>query len=154
MNETIADWVKACDTCARSKRRSAFKSTPLTPISARGLFTQVHLDVMELDGAETRKGNKKILFMIDHFSRWTECVALRAKTASLVAVAFYNAWVMRYGVPRELLVTDSGSEFANSVIKHLCKRSKLKHLKTTPYRKHVNGVVERVIRTARQMMRA
>jgi hypothetical protein len=47
--------------------------------------------------------------MQDCFTKWIEVVAIPNKTARVVAAAFADTWVTRYGSPR-LLHQDNGSE--------------------------------------------
>ena len=59
------------------------------------------------------------------------------------AVAFYR----RYGIRVEAILTDNGPAYIS--IKHAlaCRRLRLKHLRSRPYRPQTNGKAERFIRT-------
>ena len=59
------------------------------------------------------------------------------------AVAFYR----RYGIHVEAVLSDNGPAYIS--IKHAlaCRRLRLKHLRTRPYRPQTNGKAERFIRT-------
>ena len=48
----------------------------------------------------------------DAFSKMTELAAIESKSAITVALAIYERWFCRYGVPK-VLVTDRGTEFVN-----------------------------------------
>jgi transposase InsO family protein len=59
------------------------------------------------------------------------------------AVAFYR----RYGIDVEAVLTDNGSCYRAVVHALACRRLRLKHLRTRPYRPQTNGKAERFIRT-------
>jgi transposase InsO family protein len=59
------------------------------------------------------------------------------------AVAFYR----RYGIRVERVLTDNGACYRAVTHALTCRRLKLKHLRTRPYRPQTNGKAERFIRT-------
>jgi transposase InsO family protein len=59
------------------------------------------------------------------------------------AVAFYH----RYGIQVEALLSDNGPCYRSVVHAIACRRLRIKHLRTRPYRPQTNGKAERFIRT-------
>ncbi len=59
------------------------------------------------------------------------------------AVAFYRS----HGVTVERLMTDNGSAYRSAVHALACRRLRVKHIRTRPYRPQTNGKAERFIRT-------
>jgi transposase InsO family protein len=59
------------------------------------------------------------------------------------AVAFYR----RHGIQVEAVITDNGPAYIAVVHALACRRLRLKHLRTRPYRPQTNGKAERFIRT-------
>jgi len=59
------------------------------------------------------------------------------------AVAFYRA----HGVTVERLMTDNGSAYRSTVHAIACRRLRIRHIRTRPYRPRTNGKAERFIRT-------
>jgi transposase InsO family protein len=59
------------------------------------------------------------------------------------AIRFYR----RYGVRVERLITDNGSAYISIAHAIACRRLRIKHLRTRPYRPQTNGKAERFIRT-------
>jgi len=59
------------------------------------------------------------------------------------AIAFYR----RYGIRVERVLTDNGARYRAITHALACRRLKLKHLRTRPYRPQTNGKAERFIRT-------
>jgi transposase InsO family protein len=59
------------------------------------------------------------------------------------AVAFYR----RYGITVERVITDNGSCYRAATHALACRKLKIRHLRTRPYRPQTNGKAERFIRT-------
>jgi transposase InsO family protein len=59
------------------------------------------------------------------------------------AVAFYR----RHGIRVERVLTDNGSAYLSAVHARACRRLRIRHLRTRPYRPQTNGKAERFIRT-------
>jgi transposase InsO family protein len=59
------------------------------------------------------------------------------------AIAFYR----RYGIQAEAVLTDNGPCYRSVVHAIACRRLRIKHLRTRPYRPQTNGKAERFIRT-------
>jgi|SRR5690242_10959990 transposase InsO family protein len=59
------------------------------------------------------------------------------------AVAFYR----RYGIQVDAILTDNGAAYRAVVHALACRRLRIKHLRTRPYRPQTNGKAERFIRT-------
>lgn len=62
---------------------------------------------------ETIRGNKYILTLICHYSKWVEIVAIPNKEAITVAKALLEIY-QRNGAPHRI-ITDNGKEFSNQV---------------------------------------
>ena len=59
------------------------------------------------------------------------------------AVGFFRS----YGITVERLLTDNGNAYRSTIHALACRRLKIKHLRTRPYRPRTNGKAERFIRT-------
>jgi transposase InsO family protein len=78
-----------------------------------------------------------MLVMQDCYTKWVE-------TAPVVAEAFANTWVARYGAPR-LLHQDNGSEFTADVFVELCSLLGVNRTTTMPYYPQSNGRVNQTL---------
>ena len=58
-----------------------------------------------------------------------------------------NAWYRSQGVQVERVMTDNGAAYRSRVHAEACRRLRLRHLTTRPYRPRTNGKAERFIRT-------
>jgi transposase InsO family protein len=59
------------------------------------------------------------------------------------AIAFYE----RHGIKVHSVMTDNGSAYTSALHALACRRLRIKHLRTRPYRPQTNGKAERFIRT-------
>jgi transposase InsO family protein len=59
------------------------------------------------------------------------------------AVVFYG----RYGIRVERVLSDNGSAYRSTMHAIACRRLRIRHLPTRPYRPQTNGKAERFIRT-------
>ena len=78
--------------------------------------------------------------MIDYLSKWPEAFPLYRKQAVEVADKLADT-LYRYGPPDEI-ISDCGGEFNSKVTDALMKRYRIKHIKTSPYHRQANGLVE------------
>jgi len=94
-------------------------------------------------------GYEYVHIAVDDYSRLAYAEVLadeRAATAADFlrrAVAFYH----RHGIRIEAILTDNGGAYRSIVHAIACRRLRLKHLRTRPYRPQTNGKAERFIRT-------
>jgi len=86
---------------------------------------------------------------VDDYSRLAYAEVLRDEKAATAigflqrAIAFYA----RHGITVERLLTDNGSAYVSARHALACRRLRIKHLRTRPYRPPSNGKAERFIRT-------
>lgn len=148
LSKDVETHITHCDPCQRAKRPP--KSAMLTPWpQALRPNERVHVD---LYGPLRGDHDFKYVAVITcAFSRWTEVVAIPNKEAITVAKAIFEEWICRKGVPN-LLVSDNGKEFANSILEELCKLMRIdKHL-ITSYHPQANAQCERFNRDMRKYL--
>jgi hypothetical protein len=97
------------------------------------------------------RGNKFILTLVDHFSKWAEAIPLPNHKAPTVARALMTHVFARFGAPRQLL-TDRGTEFESELFSELMKLMGVDKLRTTAYKPSTNGTVERFHRTLNSLL--
>jgi transposase InsO family protein len=111
-----------------------------------------HLNPTFIDKHGKRRktvGYEYVHIAVDDYSRLAYAEVLpdeQATTAAAFlrrAVAFYR----RYGINVEAILSDNGSAYRSTVHAIACRRLRLKHLRTRPYRPQTNGKAERFIRT-------
>jgi transposase InsO family protein len=104
------------------------------------------------DAAGIRRGTvgyEYVHIAVDDYSRLAYAEVLpdeKARTAAAFlrrAVAFYR----QYGIRVEAIISDNGPCYRATTHALACRRLKLRHLRTRPYRPQTNGKAERFIRT-------
>ncbi|CDF38002.1 unnamed protein product [Chondrus crispus] len=98
-----------------------------------------------------KAGKQFLLVITDRFTKLTQVMTLRTVTAYTVAVAFCDAWVFKYGVPRSLL-SDNGPQFNAKFLHSTCRFLGMTNLYTSAYHPQTNGQVERYNRTIGSML--
>lgn len=94
-------------------------------------------------------GYEYVHIAVDDYSRLAYAEVLpdeKARTAAgflVRAVRFYR----RHGISVERVLTDNGGAYIAAVHALACRRLRIKHLRTRPYRPQTNGKAERFIRT-------
>jgi hypothetical protein len=115
------------------------KSIPLCD-----LFYRVALDT---NGPlqETTNGNKYVLVVIDHYSKWCEAQPIKEHGAYIVAKFLENEVIYMYGMPKYIL-TNNGSKWMKEFVK-ICQNYGITHQFTTHVWPQCNCMVERLIKT-------
>jgi transposase InsO family protein len=125
------------------------RKAPLQLLPAASRLELVHMDLLGGGSSWTKsaRGNRYILVVVDHFSRYY-CVAVPVQTqaAESVADAFFQNWVMRFGCPVRVH-TDQGANFESSLFAELCLRCHVAKDRTLANHPQSNGACERLNRT-------
>ena len=109
----------------------------------------VCFDYLTLEPSKGGFGN--ILVITDQFSKYAVAIPTRNQTAKTTAEAFYNEFIVKYGIPTKMH-SDQGANFESHIIKELCELMDIKKSRTTPYHPMGNGCVERYNRTLLNML--
>ena len=127
-----------CQRCAKAKSRRA-------PLMEREVLSEP-FEVMAFDLVgpfpKAKNGYRFVLTAVCMGSKWPEAIPLKAQTARAVANGMLDIF-SRTGIPLQLL-SDQGSQFLGSLVKHLCEDLRIDQINTTPYHPECNGVVERM----------
>ncbi|XP_053373989.1 uncharacterized protein LOC128546734 [Mercenaria mercenaria] len=100
---------------------------------------------------EPSRGHGNILVITDHFTKYALAIPTKNQTAKTTADAFYNHFIVNYGIPTKLH-TDQGANFESDLIKELCHITGMRKTRTTPYHAMGNGCTERWNRTLLDML--
>ena len=87
----------------------------------------------------------------DHFTKYALAIPTKNQTARTTAEAFYNNFIVHYGIPTRLH-SDQGANFESDIIKELCKLTEMRKSHTTPYHPQGNSGPERFNRTLLDML--
>jgi len=94
----------------------------------------------------SEKGNKYILTITDHFTKWVEVFPLHETSSVSLATVLVDEVVSRYGVPT-YLHSDQGANLRSEVIKTMDILLGIEGTRTSAYHPQGNGQVERFNRT-------
>ncbi|MCP5016830.1 MAG: transposase family protein, partial [Ketobacter sp.] len=151
MIRDIRRFVSGCDTCYLSKQTPNRREGYMNQFITTKPFEIVHMDIVG-PLPRTKSGNRYILTMMDRYSRMVKCICLPIITASAIASAVRNHWLLNFGTP-EYLLSDRGSYFTGFIFKLLGKLSGFNQLFTSAYHPETNGRLERFHRFLKQRLR-
>ena len=140
----VKNYVKTCPVCQRSDKSNGSKvqSIPVLPFPVSDVFETMGIDVIG-PLPTTERGNKYIVMMVDHGSKWTEAFATGDVTSKTIASLIFENIICRFGPPKKLH-SDRGSNFLSRVLKKLCDLFTIHKTNTTAYHPSCNGQVERL----------
>ena len=152
MTGEVRRHVNACTTCQQSKTTKAKPAGERQHLFAGRPW---QLCAVDLVGPlqETDSGNKWILVLTDHFTRWSDALPLPDARAETVAAVLDERVFCYFGVP-ETILTDQGRQFESELFQAGCKLWGTKKTRTAPYSPTANGVVERGNRVLGSSLRA
>jgi hypothetical protein len=144
--EDVRTVVKMCQQCQLVRSTGSIRSEDenMKSIPVCELFYRVALDIAG-PLPETKTGNKYILFIVDHYSKWCEAKAVADHGAKSATKFLEDDVICRYGVPKFVL-TYNGGEWAVE-FDVMCKDYDIQHQHTAPQWPQCNGMVERLIKT-------
>ena len=147
MHATIEDWCRKCDLCARSNPIQQKRRAPMQTYLSGEPIERVSVDILG-PLPETQAGNKYILVLGDHFTKWMEAYLIPDHTADTVATYLVIEFICRFGIPL-LIHTDQGRELESALFQQMCKILKINKTRKSILRPKSDGMVERFNRTLR-----
>jgi transposase InsO family protein len=152
VRDDVNTWIDRCDVCG------AVKKPPKKPKAKLGeMPTGAPLDRLCTDFLgplpETERGNKHIMVVTDHFTRWVEIFPLPDQTAVTTAEVLLDQVISRYGCPYDIH-SDQGRNYESKIFADLVKLLEVRKTRTTPGNPRCNGQAERFNRTMMDMVRA
>jgi len=145
-------YVRQCETCAADKKPTKTPRAPLGTIRVGAPMDVIATDYLG-PFPQTRQGNRYILVLTDHFSKYVEILAVPDQTAETCASRVLNDFIARWGCPLSIL-SDQGRNYESSVFRELCKILEIKKVRTSPKNPKCNGQAERFNRTLVRMIKA
>lgn len=142
--------IQHCLSCQRRKSPPNPDKAPMKTIDVGEPFTFWALDYMG-PVSETARGNKYILVVMDHFTKWCEAFPTKDQKASTVANILISKVFSRFGPP-VVLHSDQGSNFESTLMHEICNIMGITKTRTTAYHPSGDGQVERQNRTLQDML--
>ena len=92
------------------------------------------------------------LLAVDAHSKWPEIHEMSSTTVTKTIEVLRNIFAA-YGLP-EQIVTDNGSQFTAVDFANFMKANGIRHIRSAPYHPASNGLVERLVQSFKQAMKA
>lgn len=143
-------YVKKCAVCARNNSPVNNNRAPMGTIAVGEPFTFWAMDYMG-PLPESSRGNKHILVVVDHFTKWCEAFATPDQKASTVAPILISRIFSRFGPPA-VLHSDQGRNFESVLMHEICNAMGITKTRTTAYHPQCDGQTERQNRTLQGML--
>ena len=149
--QDLKRYCEECWVCQRRNKTGKTKIAPMQPVSEVSRpFQRISMDVL-CNLPTTYQGNKHLLVVTDHLSRYVEAFPMQKQDAETIARIISEKIFCRYGFANQLL-TDKGSNFLSKMFKGICDHFKVKKVNTSSYRPQSNGICERLNRSILNML--
>ena len=133
--------VRSCEVCQKAKAGGLQPTKGRQRMYAGRPWQKLAVDLVG-PMPETRAGNRWILVITDHFTRWQDAIPVPDATAPVVAATLDQRVFCYLGLP-EQLHSDQGAQFESQLMEELCTLWGVEKTHTTPYHPQSNGLVER-----------
>ena len=142
ISKEVDSYVKQCPHCEKSvpQAREPLITTPLPAFP----WERIGVDLFELH-------KSSYLIVVDYFSRYPEAIKLKS-TTSKSEIEVLKSIFSRHGVP-VVLVSDNGPQFASGEMQAFAKSYSFSHVTSSPHYHQSNGMVERTVRTVKQLLK-
>ena len=145
MESDVSWYVKSCEVCQERIHRHL--KIPPTLTHTPALFQKIHVDTFQMSPASN--GCKYVVHGRCALTSWSEARALKADKASAIGQWFFEDFICRWGIPKEV-VTDNAGQM-RKVLDWLEHKYRIDGIKISPYNSQANGKIERAhfdLRTA------
>lgn len=145
MVEDTVSFIRNCVVCAATDDVAPRRQAPMEARHPTRRFQTVAIDVQTIT-PRAKSGNKKVLAMIDVFTRFARAVGIKDEKADIIADALLKEWISLFG-PMEVLQSDGGTNIMGKIVEHLTNELGVGRTQTYPLHPQANGTVERWNRT-------
>ena len=153
MDADVKLLIKTCTACQLTKTGNAVARSLKTFTVDTGPWQTVHIDVTMLYHGLAEDAISSAVIVVDRFSRFTVLIpcthALSAEAMFALLDAHFFAY---YGLPHRI-ISDNGPPFSSTYWDTVLDQLGTRRGKTTVYRPETNGLVERMNRTVKDMLR-
>jgi len=146
----VRDFCRRCDVCAKYHRGTVRKQGELQNMCVGAPWEKVPIDVTG-PHSQSSMGNKFMVTMLDHFTKYAFAFPIRAHDAVTVPKHLVERVFLVYRVPLQLL-SDRGAEFEGSLMTEICRLLEIDKIRTTSFKPSTNDALERVHRTLNTML--
>ena len=150
MESSIKDFCSRCEKCNT-------RATPVPrPRASMGeLYSDEPFETVSIDFLcglpVTGRGNKHLLVVCDHFTRWCEVFPVPDMTAATVADVIVNQFIARFGCPRRIH-SDNAANFSGTLLTEVCRLLGVEKTHCSAFHPEGNSKCERMMRTILDML--
>lgn len=145
MEKSISTYINNCEICQLAKYDRMPQKQPIShTYTPKRPFEQLHLDLLFMN-------NRIILTIVDHFSKYGQAYLIHDKNSNTIINGIIK-YTSHHGIP-QIIITDSGKEFDNILLKEFCNLHKIKLHTTSVGNSKSNGIVERFHSTLTESIR-
>ena len=152
MKEDFAIYIRKCDECEAIKKP---KQVPRAPLGSLRLGAPCDFIATDYLGPfpVTDRGNRYLLLLTDHFTKYVEILPVPDMTAKVCASKIVNEFISKWGCPL-ILHSDQGRSYESRVFREMCRMLEVKKSHTRARNPKGNGQSERFNRTLLRMVKA
>jgi hypothetical protein len=150
MQESIQNSLRSCEICSKRKILQEKTKQILLPRTSNEFLEQIVVDIAYMSNVGPYK---YMLVIIDRFSKVISLSALEKQDEKSIFKAILNNWIYRFGKPQSCL-SDRGKNFDSSFMRNQLGKLGISQEFSSPYQHQSNGLVERTIRTVRDLIAA
>jgi len=142
--------VNECCFCQKYKHNTRRRNPLKGSLRTNYPFEKVAMDIAG-PMRPTRRGNRYILGMIDHFSKYPVLIPIKSTDSNTIVEAIFTKWISVYGIP-DSLHSDRGANLNSEKVMDFCSGLGIKKTTTTSYYPQGDGVIERLFRTTKPLL--
>ena len=152
LNQDVVNFVQSCVICAKAN----ISNNPDIPQVLRHVSHRP-LEMISVDALMVptkAQGYVAIFSILDDFSKYLICKAVKNVKALTVSNIIYNEVIMKYGLIKKILyLSDGGPEVKSAVTRELLRLTGCEHRIACPYTSTSNSPVERSHRSILNILR-
>jgi len=138
-----------CTECQRQRRVTVLDRIPIGSVERpASAFDTVLLDCCGPIEPSLGRGHHYILVMVDHCSRWVECIPLKTLTAKETCSAL-NIVFQRIGIPR-VVISENSLNFVSNLNKIFFSKFGIELRNSTPLHPQGNSLAERLVQNVKK----
>jgi hypothetical protein len=152
LRDDVYNHIHQCDTCVSVKGPGVKPKAPLGAMPSGATLDRLSTDIVG-PFPESNEGNRYILVVSDHFTKWVEVFEVPNQTATTCAEKILNEVIARFGCPYDLH-SDQGRNYVSNIFVELCKLLDICKTRSSAYNIRCNGQTKRFNKTLVRMIKA
>lgn len=130
MCKDVVCHARSCLVCQQVKLRGGLPPGLMQPVLSKSPWQIVACDIMG-HSRHTPRGNRYLLVVTDHLTKWVELIPLPVLTSHRIWNCLLNVF-SQFGFPPQL-ITDNATYFTGHTFVKKCSALGIKHRNTSPY---------------------